>query len=197
MQTLDGRPLIELSKKLESVRAALPVPLPGPGPFPIPIPIKLPVITTLMRGATTIGYVITPFGAPAPTAANVTLTSGTLWIEATLLGAAFASTPGFAGIPFASATMTVTGSVTFGGGKIVLGAAATLSFSVASAITPATGPPGDPIGPDFLAAKLTPFPRATVTLAPAAVTIVLSGAGAATLYGQSLSLTPAPSPTPV
>jgi hypothetical protein len=166
-------------------------------PIPIPIPIRLPVITTLMRGTTTIGYVITPFGAPAPTAANVTLANGTLWFEATLLGAAFASTPGFAGIPFAGARMMVTGSVTFGGGQIVLDAAGTLSFAVASAITPATGPPGDPIGPDFLAATLTPFPHATVALAPAGATIVLSGAGAATFYGQSLSLTPAPSPTPV
>jgi hypothetical protein len=198
MLTVDATSLVDLSAKVTSLRAALPAPLPTsiavPLPIP-PIPIHLPVITTLMRGTTTIGYVITPFGAPAPTAANVTLASGTLWIEATLLGAPFASTAGFAGIPFASATMTVSGSVTFGGSEIVLDAAATLSFSVASAIKPATGPAGDPIGPDFLAAKLTPFADARITLAPAGATIVLSGTGAATLYGQSLSLTPAASPT--
>src|SRR4249919_2752257 len=109
MQTLDGRPLVDLSGKLDHLRAALPIPLSGFAAISIPvlpIPIRLPVITTLMRGTTTIGYVITPFGAPVPTAANITLGSGTLWIEATLLGAAFASTPGFAGIPFAGAKMT-------------------------------------------------------------------------------------------
>ena len=47
-----------------------------------------------MRGTTTIGYVITPFGALPPTAANITLASGTLWIEASLLGAAFALNSG-------------------------------------------------------------------------------------------------------
>jgi hypothetical protein len=198
VQTLDGRALVDLSGKLDLIRAALPAPLPGLAAIRIPpILFRQPVVTTLMRGATTVGYVITPFGAQAPTAANVTLAGGTLWVEATLLGAAFGSTPGFAGIPFTSATLTATGSVTFGGGHIVLGPTATLSFAVASATTVATGLPGDPIGPDFLAAKLTPFPRATVTLAPAGATIVLSGAASATLYGQSLSLTPAPSPAPV
>ena len=203
MLTVDTTSLVDLSAKLTSLRAALPEPLPTstavalqipPIPFP-PIPIHLRAITTLMRGTTTIGYVITPFGAPEPTAANVTLASGTLWIEATLLGAPFASTAGFAGIPFATATMIVSGSVTFGGGKIVLDAAATLALSVDSAITPATGPAGDPIGPDFLTAELTPFAHAGITLAPTGATIVLSGTGAATLYGQSLSLTPAASPT--
>ena len=195
MRTVDATSLVDLSAQVTRLRAALPAPLPEPTlPIP-PIPIHLSIITTVMRGTTTIGYVITSFGAPAPTAANVTLASGTLWIEAALLGAAFASTAGFAGIPFASATMTVSGSVTFGGGNIVLDAAATLTFSVASAITPVTGPAGDPIGPDFLAAKLTPFTHASVALAPAGAAIVLSGTGSATLYGQPLSLTPAASPT--
>ena len=137
MQTLDGGPLVDLSGKLDRLRAALPAPAPILIPIP-PIPIRLPVVTTLMRGTTTIGYVITPFGAPVPTAAGITLGSGTLWIAATLLGAAFASTAGFAGVPFAGAKMTVTGSVTFGGGNIVLDAAATLSFAVGSQ-APGTG----------------------------------------------------------
>ena len=54
---------------------------------------------------------------------------------------------------------------------------------------------GDPVGQDFLAAKLTPFPNATVTLAPAGASMALTGASSATLYGQALSLTPAASPT--
>jgi hypothetical protein len=198
METLDVTSLVDLSAQVAHLRATVPAPLPAPTTTTLPtlpIPIHLlPVVTTLMRNASTIGYVITPFGAPAPTAANVTLASGTLWIEATLLGATFASTAGFAGIPFASATMAVAGSVTFGGGNIVLDAAATLTFTVASAISPATGPAGDPIGPDFLAATLTPFAHATVTLAPTGVTIAVAGSATATLYGQSLSLTPAPSP---
>jgi hypothetical protein len=78
METLDGSTLSGLSLKVEQLRAALPVPLPGPVPIPIPIPIKLPVITTILRGTATVGYVITPSGAPAPTAASVTLASGTL-----------------------------------------------------------------------------------------------------------------------
>jgi hypothetical protein len=197
MQTIDGRSLVDLSGKVNLLRAALPAPGPAPILIPIPpIPIRLPVVTTLMRGTTTIGYVITPFGAPVPTAASITLGSGTLWIAATLLGAAFASTAGFAGIPFAGAKMAVTGAVTFGGGNIVLDAAATLSFAVDSATSPVTGPAGDPIGPDFLAAKLTPFPNGTVTLAPAGATIVPAGDASVTLYGQSLTLTPAASPTP-
>jgi hypothetical protein len=97
VQTLDGRALVDLSGKLDLLRAALPAPLPGLAPIRIPpIFFRHPVVTTQMRGATTVGYVITPFGAHAPTAANVTLAGGTLWVEATLLGVPFASTPGFA-----------------------------------------------------------------------------------------------------
>src|ERR1700733_11324317 len=99
MQTIDGRSLVDLSGKVDVLRAALPAP--GPAPIlipipPIPIPIRLPVVTTLMRGTITLGYVITLFGAPVPSAASITLGSGTLWIAAPLLGAAFASTAGFA-----------------------------------------------------------------------------------------------------
>ncbi len=195
MQTLDSRPLTDLSTQLESIRAKLPSPVPIPGPIPIPLPFKLPVITTLLQGTTTIGYVITPAGDPVPTAVGVALTSGILWFEASLLGSGFTSVSGFAGIPFASAAMTATGSVVFSSGKITLGSGASLSFAVTSATTPATGPAGDPIGPDFLAANLTPFQKATITLTPATASIVLSGTGSATLYGQSLTLTPAASPT--
>ena len=197
MQTIDGRSLVDLSGKGDLMRAALPAP--GPAQMLItipPMPDRLPVVTTVRRGATTLGYVVTPFGAPVPSAASITLGSGTLWIAAPLLGAAFASTAGFAGIPFASAKMTVTGAVTFGGGNIVLDAAATLSFAVSSATSPATGPAGDPIGPDFLAARLTPFPTGTGTLAPAGATIAPVRDTSALVYEQSLTLTPAASPTP-
>jgi hypothetical protein len=197
MTPIDGLPIIRLSAAIDSLRAALPVPGTLPVRHPIPIPIHFPpVLTTISRGATTIGIVITPFGEPAPTAATIALASGTLWVEATLFGAAFASTPGFAGIPFSAATMMVTGTVAFSAGNIVLDAAATLGFDVTSSISPVTGPSGDPIGPDFLAGKLTPFPNAAVALAPAGASIVLAGAGTATLYGQDLTLTPASAPTP-
>ncbi len=197
MQTLDAASLVRLSAKLSDLRAALPaLPSTSASLSLPPLPIHLPTVTALMRGTTTIGYVITPYGAPAPTSVNVALASGTLWIEASLLGAPFASTAGYVGIPFASAAMTAAGAATFGGGKIVLDAAATLILRVASAVSPATGPAGDPIGPDFLAAKLSPFGHATMALAPAGATISLSGAGAATLYDQPLSFTPAASSTP-
>jgi hypothetical protein len=194
MQPLDGRPLTDLSAQIDRIRATLSAQPRPPAPIDLPIPIRLPVVTTLLRGSATLGYVITPFGAPAPTAANVRLGAGTLWVEATLFGAPFASTTGFAGIPFAGATMTVSGAVTFGGGQIVLDPATTLSFAVASATSPVAGPPGDPIGPDFSAAKMTPFPNATIALAPAGASLVLSGTASAILYGQALSLSPAPSP---
>ena len=194
MQTLDGSSLTQLQRQLAPVRATLPSKLSGPEP--IPIPIHLPTITNILRGATTIGYVITPRGDPAPTSASVALKAGTLWIEASLLGASFSSVAGFAGMPFASATIKASGSVTFGGGNIVLDAAATLTFDVASSISPATGAAGDPVGQDFLAGKLTPFPNAAVALAPAGASIALSGSGAATIYGQSLTLSPASSDTP-
>lgn len=200
MTTIDGRRLIDLCAEMNRLRATLPVssalPIPIPIPHP-PIPIHFnPIITTITRSGTTIGFVITPFGDPAPTSASVTLKSGILWVEATLFGAAFSSTPGFAGIPFSAATMTTTGSVTFAVNSIALDATATLSFDVTSAISPATGPTGDPIGPDFLAANLTPFPNATVAFAPAGASVVLAGSSSATLYGQALTLTPATSPTP-
>src|SRR5580704_1442422 len=116
MTALDAFPIIRLSAEIDRLRAALPVTGALPTP-PIPIPIQFPpVVTTISRGGTTIGIVITPFGEPAPTAVTIPLASGTLWAEATLFGAAFASTPGFAGIPFSAATMTVTGTVAFSAG---------------------------------------------------------------------------------
>ena len=200
MGAIDGLSIVNLDTTIEGLRSAMGVrsapQIPKPDLLPIPIHIFPPVVTTITRGGTTIGFVITPFSQPAPTAANVKLGSGTLWVEATLFGAAFSSTSGFAGIPFASGTMNVVGSVTFAAGSIVLSAAATLSFNVASAITPLTGPSGDPIGPDFLAAKLTPFPRAAIALAPSGASVALAGTCEATLYGQALTLNPAPSPTP-
>src|SRR5258708_21151764 len=116
MRTVDATSLVDLSAQVTRLRAALPAPLPAPTavtlPLP-PIPIHLSIITTVMRGTTTIGYVITSFAAPAPTAANVTLAIGTLWIEAAPLGAPFALTAGFAGRPSPTPRMTDSRSVTF------------------------------------------------------------------------------------
>ena len=205
MQTLDSTPLDSLSRQVDLVKTSLAIPqivtLPDPKPIPLPIKIPIPtpatgpVTTAIVRGTTTIGYVITAGGDPVPTSAAVALTSGTLWFEASLLGTAFASVAGFVGIPFSRASLKATGTVTFASGSITLDAAATLAFTVASAITPTTGPAGDPVGADFLSAKLTPFTGAVVTLAPTATTIVLTGSAAATIYGQALSLSPAASPT--
>jgi len=193
MQTLDAHALTDLVGKVDRVRAAFPhVPIAVP---PVPIPIHLPpphpaVTTALIRGTTTFGYVITPGLAPAPTGPNVTLQSGTLWFLATQLGGPFAATAGFVGIPFAGASLHVTGNVQFTQGKITLDASAALRFDVASATTTVTGPPSDPIGADFLAAKLTPSAHASITFAPAAATIALSGTATATLYGQTVTLEP-------
>jgi hypothetical protein len=197
MTVIDGRALTDLVNKVDTLRAANPIPgapaIVHPG---IPIG-HVPTTTTLLRGTTTIGYIITPAGDPAPTGAGVTLTSGVLWVQASLLGAAFSTIPGFAGVPFSGATIKPTGSVTFSGVTITLDAAATLALDLTSSITPATGTAGDPMGPDFLAAKLTPFPRATVTFAPAGAAIVLAGDAAATIYGQAVKLISASSPIPV
>jgi hypothetical protein len=197
MTVINGKALTDLVNKVDTLRAANPIP--GAPTFVHPsIPIgHVPTTTTLLRGTTTIGYIITPAGDPVPTGASVTLTSGVLWVHASLLGAAFSAIPGYAGVPFASATIKPTGSVRFSGGTITLDAAATLALDLTSSITPATGTAGDPIGPDFLAAKLTPFPRATVTFAPAGAAIVLAGNAAATIYGQAVKLISASSPIPV
>jgi hypothetical protein len=194
---IDGKALTDLVNKVDTLRAANPIP--GAPTFVHPsIPIgHVPTTTTLLRGTRTIGYIITPAGDPVPTGASVTLTSGVLWIQASLLGAAFSAIPGYAGVPFSGATIKPTGSVTFSGGRIMLDAAATLALDLTSSITPATGTAGDPIGPDFLAAKLTPFPRATVTFAPAGAAIVLAGNAAATIYGHAVKLISASSPIPV
>jgi len=197
--TQDANAFTDLLTKVDTLRAANPIP--GAPviskPIIIPIPIHLPQTTTVLRGTTTIGYIFTPGGDPAPTGAGVTLTGGILWVQASLLGAAFSGVPGFAGVPFSGATLETTGSVTFSAGKITLDPAATLALDVTSSVTPATGAAGDPIGPDFLAAKLTPFSGATVAFGTAGATIALAGTGAATIYGQNVTLTPAASPTPV
>jgi hypothetical protein len=198
MTTIHGGPLVDLLSKVDTLRAANPIPGAPVITQPIiPIPIFLPQTTTVLRGTTVIGYIFTPGGDPAPTGAGVTLTSGILWVQASLLGAAFSAIPGFAGVPFSAATIKTTGSVTFSGGNITLDTAATFALDLTSSITPATGAAGDPIGPDFLAAKLTPVSHATVTFAPAGAAIVLAGHSAATVYGQTITLTPAAGPTPV
>src|SRR5262249_30028998 len=101
MQDIDGAPLGALAAKLDQLRATRPLSgVISPVLPPIPVKPHPPVVTMLMRGTTTTGYVITPFGSPAPTAVNVKLQSGTLWVEASLFGSAFSSTPGYVGVPF-------------------------------------------------------------------------------------------------
>ncbi len=92
--------------------------------------------------------------------------------------------------------MAITGTVAFSAGTIVLNPAATLRFDLTSSISPFTGTANDPIGPDFLAGKLKPFPTAAVALAPAGASSALAGTATATLYGQHIALTPAAAPTP-
>ena len=193
----DAGALTDLLSKVDTLRAANPIPG-APAIFKpiVPFPIHLPQMTAVLRGAKTIGYIVTPGGDPAPTGAGVVLKSGILWVQASLLGAAFSAVPGFAGVPFSGAKITATGSVTFSTGKITLDAGATFALDLTSSVAPATGPAGDPIGPDFLAAKLTPFPRATVTFAPEGAAIVLAGKASATIYGQTVKLISAPTPIP-
>jgi hypothetical protein len=193
----DAGALTDLLSKVDALRAANPVPGAPTIIEPIiPFPIHLPQTTTVLRGATTVGYIVTPGGDPAPTGAGVVLKSGILWVQASLLGAEFSAVPGFAGVPFSGATIKATGSVTFSAGKITLDAAATFALDLTSSVTPATGPAGDPVGQDFLAAKLTPFPRATVTFDPEGADIVLAGQASATIYGQTVKLISASSPIP-
>src|ERR1700722_17868095 len=143
MTVINGKALTDLVNKVDTLRAANPIPG-APAIVHPSIPIShVPTTTTLLRGTTTIGYIITPAGDPAPTGASVTLTSGVLWVEASLLGAAFSAIPGFAGVPFSGATIKPTGSVTFSGATITLDAAATLALDLTSSITPATGTAGD------------------------------------------------------
>lgn len=195
MLLLDAKPITDLASLMSGVQTTVPVlttldPIFHPIPFPIPTPIRLPVQTTVLRAGKPIGYIVTPGADPAPTALGVALKSGTLWLAPSDFGAAFASTPGWVGIPFASATLTASGTVTFPSGQIALDAAATLTLAVTSAIGTTTGPAGDPIGVDFLVAKLVPFPQATIALAPAGATIALGGSASATLYGQTVNATP-------
>jgi hypothetical protein len=191
MQILDGSQLFTLSGQLSSLRGTVPI---GVSPAGLPASGGAEVTTTLLRGTTTIGYVFTASGATAPASANATLGNGTLWLEAALLGSAFTSTPGFVGIPFVGATMQVSGSVTCSAGKIVLDAAATLTFNVTSPAVQSATPSG-PLGGDFTAANLVPFPRALVNFLPASATITLQGAASETLYGQSLTFSPGTAPT--
>ena len=103
MTTIDGSPLTDLVNKVDTLRAANEILGVADIAHPIiaiHLPVELPATTTLLRGTTAIGYINTPAGAPAPTGASVTLTSGTLWIQASLLGAAFSSVSGLAGVPF-------------------------------------------------------------------------------------------------
>jgi len=190
----DGHPISTLAERL--------TPAPGvlPGltelekllrPAPIPIHFE-PVTTPLVRAGATFGYVITPALEPAPTAVNVLLRDGTLWFDPALLGAPLAGASGWAGVPFADARLSASGNVQFTGGEVVLDAAATLGLELSSAVHPATGVPGDPIGRDFLAATLTPFPRANVEFAPGGASIELVGEGLATVFGQQVRFSPRP-----
>jgi hypothetical protein len=200
MNLVDAKPISDLASAVSGMNATIPVLTTLQQifhPLPIPIPSKPPVQTTLVRGSTTIGYIVTPGLDPAPTAIGVALKAGTLWLAPSQFGTAFASATGWVGIPFASAGLAASGSVTFGSGEITLAATATLTFAITSSVQTTSGPAGDPIGADFLNAKLVPFPQATIALAPAGATIALGGAASATLYGQILNATPNAAPEPV
>jgi hypothetical protein len=120
VSVIDGFPIVNLDDAIDSLRAPQ-IPKPVLRPVPNPLPIQPAVVTTITRSGTTIGVVITPFNQPAPTAANVKLDSGTSWVEATLFGAAFSSTPGFAGVPFSGANINAAGSVTLWAGSMCPG----------------------------------------------------------------------------
>ena len=109
MQPIEGvaaQPISDLVSQLGTLPTTLSVLSSLEGALKhIPIPIRfIPVTTPLIRGATTFGYIVTAGGQPAPTAATIKLGSGTLWFNASLLGAPFASNTGLVGVPFASAT---------------------------------------------------------------------------------------------
>ena len=91
MQIVDGSSLLNLATQVStlttSLQATPTLPILTPLPILIPFPIHLPVTTTLVRGTTTIGYVITSGGSAAPTSASVTMGSGVLWLQASLFGA--------------------------------------------------------------------------------------------------------------
>ncbi|MBV8067192.1 MAG: hypothetical protein JO113_04380, partial [Candidatus Eremiobacteraeota bacterium] len=200
MSALDSKPIGDLASAVTGLKATIPPlttleSLLHPGP--IPIPAKPPVQTTVLRAGKTIGYIVTPGGDPAPTGLSVALSAGTLWLAPAQLGSSFASSTGWVGIPFASARLTASGTVTFSGGQIAIDAAATLTIAVTSAVETTTGPAGDPIGVDFLNAKLTPFPQGTIALAPTAATIEVGGAASATIYGQTVNATPQAGAEPV
>ncbi|HEU5001986.1 MAG TPA: hypothetical protein VFW71_04325 [Actinomycetota bacterium] len=201
MEPIDGvaaQPIRNLAGQLAGIRTSLPAAASLQQVFtPIPFPLHFtPVTTPLVRGGTTIGYVVTGGGQQAPTSASVTLASGTLWFDASLLGPAFASSTALVGVPFAHATLKTAGAVTFGAAGITLDPAATLTLSVTSRSTPLAAPAGDAIGRDFQGAKLTAFPGATVTFAPGtgagSATVLPTGQATAALYGQTVALAPKP-----
>lgn len=193
-----ARPLSTLAAQLAGIHTSLPAvenlqAVLRPPPIPI---VFRPVSTPLVRGGTTFAYLVTAGGQQAPTSASVTLGAGTLWFDASMLGAAFASGTGLVGVPFASATLKTTGTVTFGAAGITLDPAATLALTVASRTSPVTAPAGDAIGKDFQSAKLTPFAGATITFAPGtgagSATIAPTGQATALVYGQTVTLAPKP-----
>jgi hypothetical protein len=194
IEGLAAKPISDLVSELGTLRTSLSVLSSLQASLQhIPFPIRfVPVTTPLIRGGTTFGYIVTAGGQQAPTAATSQLRSGTLWFNASLLGAPFAANTGLVGIPFAGATLQVTGAVTFAATGITLGPAATLAISLTSRVSPLTAPAGDPIGPDFQSTTLAPFPGATVTFAPAAAAILPNGQASATVYTQTVTLAPTP-----
>ena len=135
MQPIEGiaaQPISDLVSQLGTLPTTLPVLTSLQDALKhIPIPIRFtPVTTPLIRGGVTFGYVVTSGGQPAPTGATVKLGSGTLWFNAAMLGAPFASNTGLVGVPFASATLQTTGTVTFAASGVTLGATATLAIAM-------------------------------------------------------------------
>jgi len=200
MNLVDAKPITDLASSVTGIKATIPVLTTLEKifyPLPIPIPVKPPVQTALLRGGTTIGYIVTPGGDPAPTALGVTLENGVLWLAPSQFGTSFTSATGWVGIPFASATLTAAGTTTFASAQITIDPTATLTLQVTSTVVPAIAPAGDTIGVDFNNAKLTPFAQATIALAPAGTTIVLLGSASAAVYGQTVNALPQAGASPV
>src|SRR4051812_22859854 len=128
------------------------------GPMPPFFPIHLERRSAAVkRAGTTIGHIVTQIGEPAPSAGATRLDAGTLWIDTGQLGASSASPPRLVGMPFASATLRVTGpAIVPIGGDVELDSAATLTLTLTSRIAP--GPAataGQAVSADFLSATLT------------------------------------------
>jgi len=158
-----------------------------------PLLFFVPVRTPLVRNGHSFGYVLTKGGDPTPSADGAELEDGVLWVEAATLGGELAFEPGFVGISFSRATMSVVGGMQFGPAGVQLDPSAELSFELESAIADKPAAQSPDVGQDFLATTLTPFPGATVRMAPAGTTIELSGAAPAKAqaYGQELEFVPA------